>query len=76
MLTPNFISCPCKGCVPPKRNEYCHSNCEEYLEYSKKVEAEKEEIQKDLRTQRAINEINVQGASNKARPKSLKRKKN
>lgn len=48
MLTPNFISCPCKGCVPPKRNEYCHSNCEEYLEYSKKVEAEKEEIQKDL----------------------------
>ena len=23
------ISC-CKGCVPPKRNPYCHASCQEY----------------------------------------------
>lgn len=22
----------CRWCVPPKRNEYCHSNCPEYTE--------------------------------------------
>lgn len=24
------IKC-CNGCVPPKRNPYCHATCEEYL---------------------------------------------
>jgi hypothetical protein len=25
--------CPCKGCVPPKRNAECHSNCKEYKDW-------------------------------------------
>lgn len=25
------IKC-CKGCVPPKKNGYCHTYCEEYIQ--------------------------------------------
>lgn len=31
MTTYNLdITCPCIGCVPPKRNGTCHDHCEEY----------------------------------------------
>lgn len=26
--------CPCKNCVPPKRNADCHGKCPEYKEWS------------------------------------------
>jgi hypothetical protein len=32
------IKC-CYGCVPPKRNPYCHSTCQEYI--AEKAEHEK-----------------------------------
>jgi hypothetical protein len=24
---------PCRYCVPPKRNEWCHETCKEYADY-------------------------------------------
>lgn len=24
---------PCRHCIPPKRNEYCHSTCKEYADW-------------------------------------------
>lgn len=26
--------CPCRHCVPPKRNAECHSKCKDYKEWS------------------------------------------
>ena len=36
--------CPCKGCVPPKRNEMCHSTCNEYKEWKDFTDKRKEEL--------------------------------
>ena len=33
------IKC-CNGCVPPKRNPYCHGTCEEYKKEKARHEAE------------------------------------
>ena len=35
-----MITC-CNGCVPPKRNGYCHTYCEEYLKAKEKHDREK-----------------------------------
>ena len=37
------IKC-CNGCVPPKRNEYCHAVCPEYKAEKEKHEAERAAI--------------------------------
>lgn len=34
--------CPCKKCVPPKRNAKCHSCCKEYKEWRDKLTKEKQ----------------------------------
>lgn len=28
--------CPCKGCVPPKRNPGCHGKCPEYKAWNER----------------------------------------
>lgn len=33
------IKC-CNGCVPPKRNPYCHATCEDYIREKEIHEAE------------------------------------
>ena len=40
-------TCPCKGCVAPKRHSGCHSHCPEYIEWNI-------EHQQDLEKARAI----------------------
>ena len=35
----------CNGCVPPKRNGYCHTYCEEYL--AEKAEHERQKAVDD-----------------------------
>ena len=40
--------CPCKGCVPPKRNAECHSICPEYKEW-KAAETQKNEKIREIR---------------------------
>ena len=40
------ISC-CRGCVPPKRNPYCHGNCPEYVKEKAAYEARKAEVDKE-----------------------------
>ena len=39
------INC-CNGCVPPKRNPYCHGYCPEYATEKAQDEAEKAEAKK------------------------------
>lgn len=34
-------TCPCKGCLAPKRHCGCHSNCEEYLNWKGIYDKEK-----------------------------------
>ena len=36
------ITC-CNGCVPPKRNPYCHGICPEYIAQKEKHDQEKAE---------------------------------
>ena len=74
-MIPNYIYCPCKKCIPPKRHALCHSDCQDYLDYKKKVQIEGESIKKELEISRAINEMAVQGATCLTRPQALKRKK-
>jgi hypothetical protein len=38
--------CPCLGCVPPKRNADCHSNCQEYKDWSIAQQQRNQEIRK------------------------------
>ena len=35
------MSNPCHGCIPPKRQLFCHSTCGEYLAYRKQEDAYK-----------------------------------
>ena len=36
----------CKGCLPPKRNAWCHSTCPEYLGDRAEDKAEKERVRR------------------------------
>lgn len=45
------IKC-CNGCVPPKRNPYCHATCEDYIREKAEHEAKMEEDRK-IRTVRS-----------------------
>lgn len=49
-----MVKSGCYGCVPPKRQLGCHSTCEEYLEYRKKIEAKPD---KDLDYANYLNDI-------------------
>ena len=64
---------PCYLC--PDRTMGCHSKCELYIEYSKKLEKEKEEIRKEKKLNRALKELHTKGKfkSCKKPPASLKR---
>lgn len=44
------ITC-CRGCVPPKRNEWCHATCTEYAEQKAKHEAQRQQNNKEKFTQ-------------------------
>lgn len=48
MITPNYIKCPCKQCLPPKRHEKCHSDCKDYIEYKRILNLETDKIKKKL----------------------------
>ena len=37
-------TCPCLGCVPPKRNASCHSSCSEYIDWKTKHDAKTAKI--------------------------------
>lgn len=49
------IKCPCYGCIPPKRNGYCHSTCNEFIEWQKKDREERAVIQNAKRKTSLIN---------------------
>lgn len=75
MITPNYIKCPCKQCLPPKRHEKCHSDCKDYIEYKRILNLETDKIKKEADIARAVNDICVNGANNGTRPEALKRKR-
>lgn len=47
------INC-CKGCVPPKRNPYCHSTCQEYIAEKAEYERIRDEHNDKYKVERAI----------------------
>lgn len=47
------IQC-CKGCVPPRRNPYCHSNCPEYIAEKEDYDKKMAEFKKKEDVSRAI----------------------
>ena len=50
------IKC-CKGCVPPKKNGYCHTYCEEYIQEKaehdrqRAIDLQKRDVEAGLRNQ-------------------------
>lgn len=64
------IKC-CYGCVPPKRNPWCHSTCPEYAEQKEKhdketaAEREKKRIEYGLNSQYASSVIRATKANRK-----------
>lgn len=32
-----MADCPCRGCVPPKRNPSCHTSCKEYKDWKESL---------------------------------------
>lgn len=31
--------CPCKECVPPRRNMHCHASCQLYIDWKNEYDA-------------------------------------
>ena len=50
-FTHTKIKC-CDGCLPPKRNPYCHSTCPEYKQEREKADADRaaEKMEKDVKS--------------------------
>ena len=51
------MKCPCKGCMPPKRNAECHITCTAWIEWKQWQKKNKDRIQRAQ-----YNEANVQAA--------------
>lgn len=49
--------CPCKGCVPPKRNPTCHSGCPDYKEWRAEKDNENEKIKKAREEQKMLDDF-------------------
>lgn len=47
--------CPCKGCVPPKRNATCHFECKEYIEWKKESDENNKRIREDKEREARMN---------------------
>lgn len=62
------INC-CKGCVPPKRNPWCHGCCPEYLKEKAQHDEKKAEEDRRKRIEHGLNSQCVEGIyrANKAR---------
>ena len=43
----------CKGCVPPKRTPYCHSDCPEYTQ--EKADRDRKKAEADAKKAIAVN---------------------
>lgn len=39
------MECPCKGCVPPRRNGICHDICEDYKKWREHKDIENKRIE-------------------------------
>ena len=64
------INAPCKGCVPPKRNETCHGICQAYLDWR----AQRDELLKEKTKNVKLNDVYLDIVYSNDR-KSHKRKK-
>jgi hypothetical protein len=51
---------PCKGCTD--RHDLCHSDCEQYLEFRRKYEAEKRAYEEEKTITGAISALNHKAA--------------
>lgn len=49
--------CPCKGCVPPKRNSTCHSECKDYKDWKNEHDQHVAEDRDRRNLQRIMNQI-------------------
>ena len=65
----NGIKC-CNGCVPPKRNPYCHSTCPEYTEQKEKHDKERE-----IEFQKKVTSSNLEGQKIDAIDKAKKKRR-
>lgn len=52
-------NCPCKGCVPPKRNAECHSICPEYKEWSAAEQIKKAKIRELREEEQAYDAMSI-----------------
>ena len=54
------ITC-CNGCVPPKRNPYCHANCNEYKEQKEKHEQERAILEQKKKVESGLTSQAIKG---------------
>jgi len=45
-------TCPCKGCVPPKRHVGCHATCQLYIDWKKEYDVNAEKIRNNKNMER------------------------
>lgn len=38
---------PCHHCVPPKRNEWCHATCKEYIDWKANLDAQAQRVYRE-----------------------------
>ena len=48
----NISRCPCDGCMPPKRHQYCHANCPDYPEWVAEQKRKKQAKEMDTQVER------------------------
>lgn len=46
--------CPCRYCVPPKRNSTCHAVCGDYLKWNKKHQERLEMIRENKKVDKTF----------------------
>lgn len=63
MLRLRWIQSPCKDCKD--RHLKCHATCEKFLEYREKYQAERERLFKENALDKAIKQMNYDGAKSK-----------
>lgn len=62
---------PCRYCTPPKRNEYCHGNCQEYKDWAGEVKAIKQKAWNDTEGRRKANERMMDVSAKRERRKHM-----
>ena len=57
----NSQTCPCRGCVAPRRHSTCHPFCKEYIEWKEQLNSENEKEKAEKENERMFSNFRREG---------------